>query len=131
MTFTVLASFNRKPSDITEAISHPDIFQLRENPRILPIYEDIKQLVNTKQIESLTLFAGEDAWILPFYHINKLKVYSTPNSSNIKLKNKDVILALQCDIPDNIKKHLKIIRIYKGGGSFWGRDSTLYQYINN
>ena len=131
MTFTALASFNRKPSDVTEAISHPDIFQLRENPRIIPIYEDIKQLVNTKQIESITLFAGEDAWILPFYHINKLKVYSTPNPTNMKLKNKDVILALQCDFPDNIKKHLKIIRIYKGGGSFWGRDSTLYQYIDN
>jgi hypothetical protein len=80
-------SYNKNPSSLMAAITDRRTFMMRERPSMLEIVNDIEARVKSGELREITLCAGPDSWILPFFSIRGLAVHPAPNFGSIQPPN--------------------------------------------
>ena len=128
---TILCSFNKTPADMINCITNRESYRLKENVSITPIINQMHQVIQKDRFVNVAISAGDDAWILPFYDIENLRMVPLPlNKYKNGIPNKDrldYVLFLQTEPPDNITKNITLMCSFIGTGGFWGRNSYLYK----
>jgi hypothetical protein len=113
-------SQNKNPKSFMPAILNREEFKLLENPGYIEIYRDITKRVNEEHINNLVVFAGSDAWMLPFFSIKEIKLVPEPDSdrliSTINATKSKYVLAINRDLPLKIRMHLIQVRNYNEQG---------------
>ena len=113
-------SQNKNPKSFIPALYNRAEFKLLENPGYIEVYNDISNRISDEHLKSLVLFAGSDAWVLPFFSIKNFSVVPEPDVSKLiqllKIKKTKYVLALNRDISSEVKMQLTCIKIYSERG---------------
>ena len=130
---TPITSFNRSPSDIAAILKNRQLFQLRENAKIVPILKDVSTLADGNKNVKLALIAQFDSWVLPFFDISGIELIPKGRTQiSLKaLKEEGVhyILILDGQLSADDMKRCRLLRSYLGIGSFLNRSSYLFEII--
>lgn len=73
-----LNSFNKRPSDLKEALIHRSAYGLRERLAMLEVVKDLQERTNVNRPSELLLHAGPDSWVFCIMDLPGLHVVSTP-----------------------------------------------------
>jgi hypothetical protein len=73
-----LHSFNKRPADLWQALSHRSAYELRERLSMLQIVEDLRARAKAIGPSELLLDAGSDSWALCILELRHLHVVPAP-----------------------------------------------------
>jgi len=123
-------SQNKNPMSFIPAITNREEFKLLENPGYIEVYNEISNRFKKEEIGSLVIYAGSDAWILPFFSIKGLAIIPEPDTSKlinaIHGKKNTYLLCINRDLPNNIAPNFTIVKTYSDRGD--QGSTVLYRY---
>ena len=133
VVITPITSFNRNPCDIVAIVKDRQIFQLRENIRMVPVLKDIATLGSGNKNVKVALVAQFDSWVLPFFDIKGIQIvplgHTQVTLKSLKERGIRYILILDGQVSTDVMKGCRLLRLYPGNGGFWNRSSNLLEII--
>jgi hypothetical protein len=105
-------SLNKNPRGLVDSIRHRQDFAFKERPTMEPVIRDIQDRANHGQLRQLTVCAGSDSWLLPFFSVKDLRVELQPDAERLPLVPGRYVMFLDRAPEGEMASHLEIIERY-------------------